>query len=97
MRRDALLDACDALACKQGRVLMLARLCLEPECRRGHGGVYDAMNSGEVYVARLRRTLAALPLPAWEDGRIRLTSSPRCCPTVLTTRAATQIGRLEVG
>jgi hypothetical protein len=65
--RDALFDACDALACKQGRVLMLARLCLEPECRRGHGGVYDAMNSGEV------------------------------CPTVLTTRAATQIGHLEVG
>ena len=35
MRRDALFDACNALACKQGRVLMLARLCLEPECRRG--------------------------------------------------------------
>ena len=51
---------------------MLAELSLEPECRRGHGAVYDAVNCGEVQVARLRRALAALPLPAWEDGRIRL-------------------------
>src|SRR6185437_1978674 len=48
MRRDALFEACDALACKPGRVTMLAELCLEPECRRGHGGLYDALNSGEV-------------------------------------------------
>ena len=38
-------------------------------------------------MARLRRTLEALPLPAREDGRIRLTCSPRCCPAVLTTRS----------
>jgi hypothetical protein len=31
---------------------MLAELCLEPECRRGHGGLYDALNCGEVRVAR---------------------------------------------
>ena len=48
MRRDALFEACDALACLPERVHMLAELCLEPECRRGHGGVYDALNSGEV-------------------------------------------------
>ena len=48
MRRDALFEACDALACRPERVHMLAELCLEPECRRGHGGVYDAVNSGEV-------------------------------------------------
>ncbi|HTQ88586.1 MAG TPA: NF041680 family putative transposase [Streptosporangiaceae bacterium] len=72
MRRDALFEACDALACKPGRVLMLAELCLEPECRRGHGGLYDAVNSGEVHFARLRRALSALPLPIWDDGRIRL-------------------------
>ena len=72
MRRDALFEACDALACRPGRVLMLAELCLEPECRRGHGGLYDALNCGEVRVARLRRALAALPLPAWGDGRVRL-------------------------
>jgi hypothetical protein len=51
---------------------MLAELCLEPECRRGHGGVYDALSSGEVRIARLRRALASIPPPAWDDGRIRL-------------------------
>ena len=51
---------------------MLAELSLEPECRRGHGAVYDALNAGRVQVARLRRALAGVPLPAWDDGRIRL-------------------------
>ena len=50
-RRDALFEACDALACRPERVGMLAELCLEPECRRGHGGVYDALNSGDVVIA----------------------------------------------
>jgi hypothetical protein len=72
MRRDALFEVCDALACKQERVLMLAELCLEPECRRGHGGVYDALNCGEVAIGRLRRAVDAVPLRPWDDGRIRL-------------------------
>ena len=72
MRRDALFEACDALACRPERVHMLADLCLEPECRRGHGGVYDAVNSGEVVVARLRRAVDTVPLRPWDDGRIRL-------------------------
>ena len=72
MRRDALFDVADALACKQERVLMLAELSLEPECRRGHGGVYDALNSGDVMIGRLRRAVDAVPFPAWDDGRIRL-------------------------
>jgi hypothetical protein len=72
MRRDALFEIGEAVLCKQERVLMLAELCLEPECRRGHGAVYDALNSGDVHFARLRRALSALPLPAWQDGRIRL-------------------------
>jgi hypothetical protein len=63
MRRDALFEVCDAAACRRERVLMLAELCLEPECRRGHGGIYDALNSGEVRVTRLRRALSSLPLP----------------------------------
>jgi hypothetical protein len=42
MRRDAFFEACDALAWRQERVLMLAELRLEPECRRGHGGGYGA-------------------------------------------------------
>jgi hypothetical protein len=72
MRGDALFEACDALACRPERVHMLAELCLEPECRRGHGGVYDALNCGEVRIARLRRAVASVPPRRWDDGRIRL-------------------------
>ncbi len=71
-RPDALFELADAVLCKQDRVHMLAELSLEPECRRGHGAVYDALNAGQVQVARLQRALAALALPAWDDGRIRL-------------------------
>jgi hypothetical protein len=71
-RRDALFEACDAVLCRPERVHMLAELSLEPECRRGHGALYDAVNAGRVQVARLRRALASLPLPRWDDGRIRL-------------------------
>ena len=70
--RDTLSEVCDAVLCKQDRVPMAAELSLEPECRRGHGAVYKALNRGQVQVARLRWALAALPLPAWDDGRIRL-------------------------
>jgi hypothetical protein len=72
MRRDVLFEACDAGLCKPGRVLMLAELCLEPECRRGHGAACDALNCGDAWFTRLRRALSTLPLPAWPDGRIRL-------------------------
>jgi hypothetical protein len=70
--RDTLAEVCDAVLCKQDRVHMAAELSLEPECRRGHGTLYKALNRGQVQVARLRWALAALPLPAWDDGRIRL-------------------------
>src|SRR5437870_9343216 len=56
-RRDALFEACDAVLCRPERVHMLAELSLEPECRRGHGAVYDAVNCGEIRFARLRRVL----------------------------------------
>jgi DDE superfamily endonuclease len=72
LRRDALFEACDALACRPERVHMLAELCLEPECRRGHGGLYDALNCGEVRIGRLRRAVDAVPPRRWDDGRIRL-------------------------
>ena len=49
----------DAVLCRPDRVHMLAELSLEPECRRGHGAVYDAVNAGQVQIARLRRALAA--------------------------------------
>ena len=71
-RPDALAELADAVLCKPDRVHMLAELSLVPECRRGHGAVYDAVNSGRMQIARLRRSLAALPFPAWADGRIRL-------------------------
>ena len=71
-RADALFEVADAVLCKQDRVHMLAELSLEPECRRGHGGVFGAVSAGRVQVARLRVALAGLPLPAWDDRRIRL-------------------------
>ena len=70
--RDTLFEVCEAVLCRPDRVHMAAELSLEPECRRGHGAVYKALNRGRVQVARLRWALAALPLPAWDDGRIRL-------------------------
>jgi len=71
-RADALFEACDAVLCKPDRVHMLAELSLEPECRRGYGAVYDALNCGQVQIGRLCRAVAGVPLPAWPDGRIRL-------------------------
>jgi hypothetical protein len=44
MRRDVLFEVCEAVLCKPGRVLMLAELCLEPECRRGHGALNDLIS-----------------------------------------------------
>ena len=90
-RRDALFEACDALACRPERVHMLAELCLEPECRRGHGGLYDALNSGDVVIARLRRAVDAVPLPQWDDGRIRLAAD---VPSWLRPDAETSPERL---
>ena len=71
-RADALFELADAALCADGPVRVLAALSLEPEHRRGHGAAYDAVNAGRVDIARLRWSLAALPLPAWPDGRIRL-------------------------
>src|SRR6476619_1856094 len=71
-RADALCELCDAALCKQDRVHMLAELSLEPGTQRGHAGLSDSVNFGKVQVARLRGVLAGVPLPAWDDGRIRL-------------------------
>jgi hypothetical protein len=71
-RADALCELCDAALCKQDRVQMLAELSLEPGHQRGHGALYDALNCGKVQVSRLRWAPAGVPLPAWDDGRIRL-------------------------
>jgi DDE superfamily endonuclease len=45
---------------------------LVPEHRRGHGALYDAVNQGRIDIARLRRSLAGLPLPRAADGRLML-------------------------
>jgi hypothetical protein len=71
-RADVLFELADAVLCADGRVETLAGLSLAPEHRRGHGALYDAVNAGRIDVARLRWSLAALPLPSWGDGRIRL-------------------------
>ena len=89
--RDALLELADAVLCKQDRVHMLAELSLEPEHRRGHGALYGAVNCGRVDIARLRWSLACLPLPAWDDGRIRLAAD---VSNWLRPDAATSPGRL---
>jgi len=71
-RADALFELADAVLCTDGPVKTLVGLSLAPEHQRGHGALYDAVNCGRVEIARLRRALAGLPLPAWPDGRIRL-------------------------
>jgi hypothetical protein len=71
-RRDVLFSLADAVLCEDWRISDLARLSLVPEFTRGHGALYDGLNEGRVWFARLRRAVAGLPLPAWTDGRIRL-------------------------
>lgn len=71
-RADALFDLADAVLCADGPVKTLVDLTLVAEHRRGHGAMYDALNCGRLEPARLRRTLARLPLPRAADGRIVL-------------------------
>lgn len=73
-RGDALFELVDAVACAPGPVTDLARLCLEDEHQRGHGALYDGLNSGAVDAGRLRCLACSGPLPriAGPDGRGRL-------------------------
>jgi DDE superfamily endonuclease len=71
-RADALFELAEAVLCAGGPVRTLVGLSLAPEHRRGHGALYDGLNAGRIKASRLRWSLAALPLPAWPDGRIRL-------------------------
>jgi hypothetical protein len=70
-RRDALFELADAVLCADGPVKTLVGLSLVPEHRRGHGALYDAVNHGDLDVARLRVALAKVPLPRC-DGRLVL-------------------------
>lgn len=71
-RADALFELCEAVLCADGPVRSLPELTLVGEHRRGHGAMYDALACGAVEPRRLRRALAALPLPRAVDGRIVL-------------------------
>jgi DDE superfamily endonuclease len=57
-RRDALFELVDALTCRPGRVDSLPGLSLEPELRRGHGGLYAALTRGRIELDQLRELLA---------------------------------------
>ena len=71
-RADELSELADAVLCAEGPVKTLAGLSLAPEHRRGHGALYDAVNHGRIDIARLRRSVAGLPLPRAADGRLML-------------------------
>ncbi len=71
-RADELCELADAVLCADGPVRVLPGLSLTPEHRRGHGALYDAVGQGRIDIARLRRSLAGLPLPRAADGRLML-------------------------
>lgn len=65
-RADALFELCDAMLCASGPVCSPVELSLEPEFRRGHAMVYDALRAGRVDAQRLRRVLVGALAPARE-------------------------------
>lgn len=71
-RADVLFELTDALLCSDGPVRSLVDLTLTSEHRRGHGALYDALNSGRIDVNLFRAVLASLPLPRTSGGRIVL-------------------------
>jgi hypothetical protein len=72
LRRDVLFELAEAVLCAEGPVSTLVGLSLTAEHRRGHGGLYDGLNSGRIEVGRLRRSLVNLPVPRDGQGRITL-------------------------
>lgn len=72
VRGDTLFELTDALLCADGPVTTPVDLTLTAEHRRGHGAMYDALNSGDVDVPRLRRVPAGLPQPEAADVRLVL-------------------------
>ncbi|MGP3992076.1 transposase [Streptomyces sp. 3N207] len=68
----------DAVLCADGPVRSLVELSLVGEHRRGHGSLYSALSTGRVDVSRLRRALAAVPLPRAADGRLVLAADITC-------------------
>src|SRR5450631_2747897 len=58
-RGAALFELADAMLCAQGPVRSPVELSLEPEFRRGHGSVYDALAQGRISSDQLRHLLVA--------------------------------------
>lgn len=77
-RADALFELADAVLCADGPVRSLAELSLVGEHRRGHGSGYAALAHGWLDIDRLRRVLAAQPLPRAADGRLVLAVDITC-------------------
>jgi hypothetical protein len=65
------------MLCADGPVRSLVELSLVGEHRRGRDGFYGALSAGRVDVARLRRALAAVPLPR-AGGRLLLAADLTC-------------------
>jgi hypothetical protein len=66
-RADALFELADAVLCADRPVSSLVQLSLEPEFRRGHGALYDALAAGRIDDERLF-SLFAEALPPLVDG-----------------------------
>ena len=64
---DALLELADAVLCSDRPVRWLVQLSLEPEFRRGHGALYDALAAGRVDDEGLFSLLTEV-LPPLVDG-----------------------------
>lgn len=71
-RADGLFELADAALCEEGPVRGLAELSLNRAHRRGHGGLYAALNHGRINTRRMRKLLARQRLPRAEDGRLML-------------------------
>jgi hypothetical protein len=66
-RGDALFELADAVLCSDRPVRSLVQLSLEPEFRRAHGALYDALAAGRIDDERLFSLLTAM-LPPLVDG-----------------------------
>ena len=71
-RADALFELTDAALCAEGPVTSLVELSLTTEHRRGHGSLYEGLNSGRIDIARFRNLIARQSIPRCAEDRIVL-------------------------
>jgi DDE superfamily endonuclease len=70
-RADAQFELADAVLCADHAVTSLVQLSLEPEFRRGHGALYDALSAGRIDDEQLFSLLAQVLPPLVDDARAR--------------------------